>query len=109
MLAVEVGESHSNPPTFEFDPDKSARAKADPDRLIDFVEAQRIWEDLDRLEVPLPFTGEVRRAVIGRIGLKLWTAVVTDRGKNIRIISVRRAHKKEEQIYGDQAEHHHQP
>lgn len=84
---------------FEFDPEKSARTKADPNRRIDFVEAQRIWLDRDRVEIPLPFTAEARTAVIGRIGKKLWTAIVTQRGENIRIISVRRAHPKEERIY----------
>jgi len=84
---------------FEFDPEKSKRTKADPNRRIDFIEAQQIWSDPDRIEIPLPFTDEIRWAVIGRIGDKIWTAVVTRRGEKIRIISVRRAHKKEELIY----------
>ena len=84
---------------FEFDPEKSARTKADPNRRIDFVEAQALWLDPDRVEVPLPFSAEPRVAVIGRIGGKLWTAIATQRGENIRIISVRRAHEKEERIY----------
>jgi uncharacterized DUF497 family protein len=37
--------------------------------------------------------------VIGKIGPDLWTAIATQRGENIRIISVRRAHPKEEKIY----------
>ena len=84
---------------FEFDPEKSARTKADPNRRIDFVEAQAIWLDPDRVEVPLPFVAEPRVAVIGRIGEKLCTAIATQRGENLRIISVRRAHEKEERIY----------
>ena len=84
---------------FEFDPEKSARTKADPNRRIDFAEAQAIWLDPDRVEVPLPFSAEPRVAVIGRIGKKLWTAIVTQRGENVRIISVRRTHPKEERIY----------
>jgi hypothetical protein len=43
---------------FEFDPEKSARTKADPNRGIDFVEAQVLWLDLNRGEVPLPFDAE---------------------------------------------------
>jgi uncharacterized DUF497 family protein len=84
---------------FEFDPAKSASAKADPNRGIDFVEAQVLWLDPDRIEVPLPFAEEPRLAVIGKIGPKIWTAIVTQRGENIRIISMRRAHPKEEKIY----------
>ena len=84
---------------FEFDPAKSASAKADPNRGIDFEKAQVLWLDPDRVEVPLPFAEEPRFAVIGRIGPTIWTAIVTQRGDNIRIISVRRAHPKEEKIY----------
>jgi hypothetical protein len=84
---------------FEFDPEKSARTKADPNRGIDFGEAQKLWLDPDRIEIPLPFDAEPRLAVLGQSGSKIWTAIVTRRGGNIRIISVRRAHPKEEKIY----------
>jgi hypothetical protein len=84
---------------FEFDPEKSAATKADPNRGIDFEEAQTLWLDPNRIEVPLPFAEEPRIAVIGKIGLRIWTAISTHRGDNIRIISVRRAHPKEEKIY----------
>jgi uncharacterized DUF497 family protein len=85
--------------TFEFDPEKSARTKGDPNRGIDFEEAQALWLDPNYIEIPLPFEPEPRLAVIGRINLRIWTAIVTQRGSNIRIISVRRAHPKEEKIY----------
>ena len=85
--------------SFEFDPTKSARTKADPNRGLDFEEAQALWLDQNRIEVPLPFTSEPRIAVIGKIGPDLWTAIVTTRGENIRIISMRRAHFKETKIY----------
>jgi len=84
---------------FEFDPAKSAFTKADPNRRISFEEAQTLWLDHNRIEIPLPFISEPRTAVIGKIGPDLWTAIVTPRGENIRIISVRRAHPKEEKIY----------
>jgi uncharacterized protein len=87
------------PVRFEFDPAKSALTKADPNRSISFEEAQAIWIDLNHIELPLPFISEPRTAVIGKIGPDLWTAIVTQRGENIRIISVRRAHPKEEKIY----------
>ncbi len=84
---------------FEFDPEKSKRTKADPNRQIDFVEAQRIWNDPEHVEIPLPFTAETRWAVIGKMRGRIWTAIIARRGDNIRIISVRRAHKKEEALY----------
>jgi uncharacterized protein len=99
MLEISDEESENVALTFEFDLEKSARAKADPNRGIDFSEARQLWDDPDRLEIPLSFPTEPRRAVVGRIGNKFWTAIVTDRGKNIRIISIRRAHKKEEELY----------
>ena len=85
--------------SFEFDPEKSARTRADTNRGIDFVEAQVIWLDPDRIEVPLPLSVAPRLAVIGRIGSKLWTAIVTHRGDRIRLISVRRARPNEKKIY----------
>jgi hypothetical protein len=84
---------------FEFDPEKSFRTKADPNRGIDFEEAQGLWLDPDRVEIPLPFEAEPRVAVIGKLGSKLWTAIITQRGEATRIISVRRAHTSEEKIY----------
>ena len=82
---------------FEFDPRKSARTKAD--RGIDFGEAQALWADPDRLQFPLPFEREARFMLIGRIGSKLWTAVITLRAKRVRIISVRRSRANEAQLY----------
>lgn len=84
---------------FEFDSTESVRAKADPNRGIGFVEAQELWLDPVCVEVPLPFEAELWVAVIGKIGDRIWTAVVTRRGASIRIISVRRAHPTEERIY----------
>jgi uncharacterized DUF497 family protein len=44
--------------------------------------------------------GEERNLMIGRISDKTWTAVFTRRGEAIRLISVRRARKEEEEQYG---------
>jgi uncharacterized DUF497 family protein len=86
---------------FEFDPVKSAATKQD--RGIDFVEAQAIWDDPDRLERPARSTTEPRVQVLGRIQQTIWSAIVTYRHegheKGIRIISVRRAHENEEALY----------
>jgi uncharacterized DUF497 family protein len=82
---------------FEFDPSKSAANKAK--HGIDFVDAQRIWSDVDRLEIPARSSGEPRVQVIGRIDDRVWSAFITYRNDKIRIISVRRARPEEEAWY----------
>lgn len=83
---------------FEWDPEKSEANKAK--HGIDFAEAQTLW-DGTTVEVPAKIIGdEVRVAVIGAIKGKVWIAIVTLRGENIRIISCRRAQPKEEKLYG---------
>lgn len=83
---------------FEFDPAKSA-ANASK-HGIDFVGAQAIWDDQHAVETEGVFCGnEERSRVIGRIDGKIWTAIVTRRGKRIRLISVRRARDVEARAY----------
>ncbi len=82
---------------FEFDPEKSAANKAQ--HGIDFIEAQTIWVDPDRLEIPARSIDELRHQVIGRISETTWSAFITYRNEKIRIISVRRARAEEEALY----------
>jgi uncharacterized DUF497 family protein len=82
---------------FEFDPDKSKANKTKHD--IDFVEAQRLWEDPDRLQVPARTQGEPRLMLIARINQKHWSAIFTIRSEITRIISVRRSRQKEVEQY----------
>ncbi|MGK7892642.1 MAG: BrnT family toxin [Xenococcus sp. (in: cyanobacteria)] len=82
---------------FEFDENKSQSNKIK--HGINFLEAQKLWTDVDRLEIPAKSEDEPRFVIIGLIGAKLWAAVVTYRGDNIRIISVRRARKSEVALY----------
>lgn len=82
---------------FEFDPDKSVANKSK--HGIDFVEAQEIWADIDRLETPARSLDEPRYQVVGRIGEKTWSVFITYRNEKIRIISVRRARADEEARY----------
>jgi uncharacterized protein len=82
---------------FEFDLEKSAANKAK--HGIDFTEAQEIWTDTDRLEIPARSLDEPRSQVIGRIGEETWSAFITYRNEKIRIISVRRARADEEARY----------
>ena len=73
---------------FEFDPDKSASNAQKHD--ISFDEAQKLWADPDYLELQATNTDEPRSMIIGKIGEKHWSAIVTYRGESIRLISVRR-------------------
>ena len=66
---------------------------------IDFDLAQALWVDEDRIEIPAKTQDELRFLVIGKINEKHWSAVVTYRGENIRIISVRRSRDEEIEIY----------
>ena len=82
---------------FEFDPRKSQSNREK--HGIDFVAAQAIWEDPALLEIPARTLDEPRWLVIGRIGRKHWSAVITLRGQAIRLISVRRSRPEEIQLY----------
>ncbi|HUU01461.1 MAG TPA: BrnT family toxin [Myxococcota bacterium] len=82
---------------FEFDPGKSRANKEK--HGIDFVEAQALWDDPDLVEIPAKVTDEPRFLVIGQVSGKCWSGVITYRCQRIRLISVRRSQKKEEEIY----------
>ena len=66
---------------------------------IDFDAAQELWLDPDIVEVQTKSENEPRFLVIARIAKKFWSAVITKRGSIIRIISVRRSRKTEEELY----------
>ena len=51
------------------------------------------------IEIPAKTADEPRFLIVGRIAWKHWSAVVTPRGNNIRIISVRRSRIEEVAIY----------
>jgi len=82
---------------FEWDPDKSLSNKAK--HGIDFLSARGLWKDDNRIEVHAPYPVEDRIVLIARYAGKLWAAVYTLRGETVRIISVRRARKREVELY----------
>jgi uncharacterized DUF497 family protein len=84
---------------FEFDPEKSEANTAK--HGIDFVEGQALWEDPDRLQLPARTQGEPRLMLIGRLGVKPWSAIFTIRDDRTRIISIRRSRTKEVEQYED--------
>ena len=82
---------------FEFDPNKNKKNKEK--HGIDFIEAQELWEDPYRIEIPAKYLDEPRYLLIGKINDQHWAAIFTYRKDKIRIISVRRARKNEKEIY----------
>lgn len=82
---------------FEYDPRKSASNKEK--HGIDFEEAQSLWEDPNRVIVPARSQTEERYALIAATRASIWTCIFTVRGKNLRIISVRKARNEEKEGY----------
>lgn len=82
---------------FEYDPGKSVANKGK--HGIDFVEAQALWDDPNRIEIPARTDDEPRWLVIGRLGEISYSAVITYRSDRTRMISIRRARKEEIAIY----------
>ena len=66
---------------------------------IDFIAAQELWNDPDLIEVQAKSNNEPRYLIVACIANKHWSAVITYRGNNIRIISVRRSRKSEVELY----------
>ena len=82
---------------FEWDEDKSRSNETK--HGIDFSTATQLWKDYARVEIQTDFPNEARDVLIGDINGKLWTAIFTWRNDIVRIISVRRARKKEAKLY----------
>ncbi len=83
---------------FEFDINKSE--SNEEKHGINFKEAQALWNDPDLLEIPAKnVQDENRSLLIGKIGDKHWSAVITCRNNSVRIISVRRSRKREVEYY----------
>lgn len=83
--------------TFEFDETKSQVNLLK--HGINFVDAQALWNDPRLLEIPAKTEDEPRYLMIGLINGKHWSAVITYRGSNVRLISVRRSRTEEVSLY----------
>ncbi len=86
---------------FEYDSHKSDTNREK--HGIDFDEARRLWDDELHLEIPAKNLDEPRFLVIGKIADKYWSAVITYRARNIRIISVRRSRDEEIELYENES------
>lgn len=85
---------------FEFD---AAKSKANLAKHgIDFDMAQELWRDVEGLEIPSRYLKEPRKLLVAQRRDKLWTAIFTERGNAVRIISVRRSRDNERNLYYEQ-------
>lgn len=84
-------------PSFEFDKAKSRRNL--DKHGIDFQTVQALWNDPNLLEIPARTEDEPRFLVVGEIDGRHWSGVITYRGENVRIISVRRSRTEEVALY----------
>ena len=82
---------------FQYDPEKS---QANLEKHgNDFERAQALWEDPNLVRILARSDDEPRIMVIARLEDQTWSAIVTNRGNAIRLISVRRSRAKEVEIY----------
>ncbi len=90
---------------FEWDEEKSERCFRE--RGFDFLYAARIFFDPHRVEEPDARYeyGEQRFRVYGCIEGRLFVVVYTPRGQTIRIISARKANRREVRKYGKDCSH----
>ena len=82
---------------FEYDPNKSQSNSAK--HGINFETAKLLWHEQYRVELQAISAVEPRFLVIGKIKGKYWSAIITYRGTNVRIISVRRSRDNEVSLY----------
>jgi hypothetical protein len=83
---------------FEYDENKSNSNRSK--HGIGFEEAKELWQDPYSFELPsIQSEDEDRFLVLGQIGSKNYTAIITYRDDVIRIISVRRSREKEIKLY----------
>jgi uncharacterized DUF497 family protein len=87
---------------FEWDP---AKAKANIARHgVSFETAQAVFADLQALELLDDSTEEERWRLLGRAASDILLVVCTERGDRVRIISARKASKREQEVYREQGE-----
>jgi len=83
--------------TFEFNEQKSQANLLK--HGVNFIDAQVLWNDPRLLEIPAKTEDEPRYLIVGLISEKHWSAVITYRNANIRLISVRRSRPEEVALY----------
>ncbi|MBN1930449.1 MAG: BrnT family toxin [Desulfobacterales bacterium] len=83
----------------KFEYDKRKSDSNEQKHGINFENAQLLWDDSDRVQIPAREVEEPRFMLIGKINNRHWSAIFTYRSENIRIISVRKSRIEEIKIY----------
>lgn len=65
---------------------------------ISFEEGKQLWS-IPSIELQAKTVDEPRFIIIGKIKNKCYSCIFTYRGEAIRIISIRRSRKEEEELY----------
>ncbi len=82
---------------FEFDPEQSVANRRK--HGIDFVAAQRLWEDENAVGFPARADDEARFPLLAQLEGRVWVALCARSEDRIRLISVRRARPQERVLY----------
>ena len=82
---------------FQYDPEKSRQNREK--HGIDFEQAKLLWDDPNLVRILARSDDEPRTMIIACLNEQFWSAIVTDRKNEIRIISVRRSRPREVEIY----------
>jgi len=86
-----------------FDPEKDARNIAERGLSFERV-AELEWDTALIAEDTRSDYGEPRLLVMALLDGRLHTAVVTPRGEDLRVISFRKANRREVRLYGERDE-----
>jgi uncharacterized DUF497 family protein len=95
----------ATPKHFEWDAAKAASNEMK--HGVRFERAIAVFLDPDRMDIDVSRSddAEFRRKVVGLIENRLFAVIYTKRGESCRIISARRANRKEERNYGHRQVH----
>ena len=87
------------PKSFRFDADEVRIRRHGNAVILEPIADSWAWLDDMRIEIPARTADEPRSLVVGVIGDKHWSAVITYRSGRIRLISVRRSRPEEIATY----------
>ncbi|KHD08737.1 hypothetical protein PN36_20390 [Candidatus Thiomargarita nelsonii] len=87
----------------EYEWDENKRQSNLEKHGLDFVIAYKMYESLDKLTIPSNYATEQRWIDIAPVGeeLLILTLVYTHREEKVRVISLRKASRKERRLYYD--------
>ena len=107
-MAGTTGNQYYRPGELRFDEVEWDHAKAETNvekHDVAFIDAAKVFLDIDRIEQISPDgrSPELRWKTVGYSGDLLIAVIFTIRGENLRIITARRASRRERREYGSGA------